>query len=60
MSPHRPARLTSSTASVPTDCDMHRRKVDHADLKRASKRFGFGKVQASDGMWKLKGMKSAM
>jgi hypothetical protein len=45
---------------IPNDYDIHKSATQRSDLLRASRSFGYGKVVASDGKWKLKGMKSSL
>ncbi|KAH6605379.1 hypothetical protein Trco_007086 [Trichoderma cornu-damae] len=47
-------------ASIPQGYDTRRKITQSQDLKEAAKVFGYKKVEALDGDWKLKGMETAM
>ncbi|PKK41303.1 hypothetical protein CI102_15210 [Trichoderma harzianum] len=48
------------TASIPQDCDTRRGGTQKRDLREAAQIFGYRKVEAQNGDWKLKGMATAM
>ncbi|KAL6697301.1 SNF2 family N-terminal domain-containing protein [Trichoderma pleuroticola] len=48
------------TASIPQNCDTRRKGTQKRDLKEAAQIFGYRKVEAQNGDWKLKGMATAM
>jgi SNF2 family DNA or RNA helicase len=48
------------TASIPQNCDTRRKTTQSQDLKEAASLFGYKKVEAQNGNWKLKGMETAM
>lgn len=47
-------------AGIPQNCDMRRKSTQARDLGEAARIFGYRKVEAHDGNWRLKGMSSAM
>ncbi|KAK4069128.1 hypothetical protein Trihar35433_5707 [Trichoderma harzianum] len=48
------------TACIPQNCDTRRKGTQKRDLKEAAQIFGYRKVEAQNGDWKLKGMATAM
>ncbi|KAL6901430.1 SNF2 family N-terminal domain-containing protein [Trichoderma evansii] len=53
-------QLAQLKASIPKNCDTRRKSTQEQDLNEAIKIFGYKKVEADDGNWRLKGMKTAM
>ncbi|TFB01444.1 DNA repair protein RAD5 [Trichoderma ghanense] len=47
-------------AQIPHNCDTRRRKTQNQDLHEAAKLFGYKRVEAENGRWKLKGMKTSL
>lgn len=47
-------------ASIPQNGDIRRKKTQRKDLEEAVKLFGYRKVEACDGGWKLKGMETPL
>lgn len=53
-------QMAQLKASIPQDCDTRRKNTQKQDLKEAIKVFGCRRIEAVDGDWRLKGMKTAM
>ncbi|KAL7934357.1 SNF2 family N-terminal domain-containing protein [Trichoderma chlorosporum] len=51
-------QFAQTMANIPENCDTRRKGTQKRDLKEAASIFGYKKVEAHDGEWKLKGMKS--
>ncbi|KAL7800232.1 hypothetical protein V8C37DRAFT_414144 [Trichoderma ceciliae] len=47
-------------AQIPQNCDTRRRKTQRQDLQEAAKLFGYKRVEAQNGRWKLKGMATSL
>ncbi|KAM0257670.1 hypothetical protein ACHAQJ_004234 [Trichoderma viride] len=48
------------TASIPHNCDTRRKTTQKQDLREAASLFGYKRVEAQNGSWKLKGMQTGM
>ncbi|RSM12871.1 hypothetical protein CEP52_002159 [Fusarium oligoseptatum] len=46
--------------AIPEGCDTRRAKTQKKDVEQAKSSFGFRKVEAVDGTWKLKGMNTGL
>ncbi|EHK45980.1 hypothetical protein TRIATDRAFT_162130, partial [Trichoderma atroviride IMI 206040] len=53
-------QMAQLKASIPQNCDTRRKNTQKQDLDEAVKIFGYKKIEADDGDWRLKGMKTAM
>ncbi|KAK1242887.1 hypothetical protein MKX08_005699 [Trichoderma sp. CBMAI-0020] len=53
-------QMAQLKASIPQDSDTRRKNTQKQDLEEAIKIFGYKKIEADDGNWRLKGMKTAM
>lgn len=53
-------QMAQLKASIPQDCDTRRKNTQKQDLEEAVKIFGYKKIEAQDGNWRLKGMRTAM
>ncbi|ETR98668.1 hypothetical protein M419DRAFT_11701 [Trichoderma reesei RUT C-30] len=47
-------------AQIPHNCDTRRKKSQAQDLREAAKLFGYKRVEAVNGLWKLKGMNTCL
>lgn len=53
-------QMAQIIASIPQNCDTRRKTTQKQDLVEAKSIFGYKKVEAQDGGWKLKGMQTPM
>ncbi|KAH8122154.1 SNF2 family N-terminal domain-containing protein [Trichoderma asperelloides] len=53
-------QMAQIIASIPQNCDTRRKTTQKQDLIEAKSIFGYKKVEAQDGGWKLKGMQTPM
>lgn len=53
-------QIAQIMASIPQNCDTRRKTTQKQDLLEAKSLFGYKKVEAQDGNWKLKGMQTPM
>lgn len=53
-------QMAKMKADVPEGFDTRRRRTQEQDLKEAKSLFGYKRVEAINGQWKLKGMKTPM
>ncbi|KAM0521908.1 hypothetical protein ACHAPE_002472 [Trichoderma viride] len=47
-------------ANIPENCDNRRSSTQKKDLEEAKKIFGYKRVEADDGKWKIKGMQTSI
>lgn len=53
-------QMAQIMAGIPENCDMRRKTTQKKDLQEATKIFGFKKIEADNGNWKLKGMQTSL
>lgn len=53
-------QMAQIMAGIPENCDNRRRSTQKRDLKEAKSVFGYKKVEADNGKWKIKGMQSSI
>ncbi|KAL7910379.1 SNF2 family N-terminal domain-containing protein [Trichoderma velutinum] len=53
-------QLAQMKADIPEGFDTRRTRTQEQDLKEAKSLFGYKRVEAINGLWKLKGMKTPM
>lgn len=53
-------QMAQIIAGIPENCDNRRGSTQKKDLMEAKSLFGFKKVEADNGNWRLKGMKTSM
>lgn len=53
-------QMAQIIAAIPENCDNRRGSTQKKDLIEAKSLFGFKRVEADNGDWKLKGMKTSM
>ncbi|KAI8661303.1 hypothetical protein NCS55_01000300 [Fusarium keratoplasticum] len=53
-------QIKQMVESIPKGCDTRRTKTQRKDLEQAKSSFGYKKVEAVDGTWKLKDMETGL
>ncbi|EHK20841.1 uncharacterized protein TRIVIDRAFT_123065, partial [Trichoderma virens Gv29-8] len=53
-------RAAQLKSQIPQNCDTRRKNTQNQDLREAVSLFGYKRVEAENGRWKLKGMETAL
>lgn len=53
-------QMAQIMAGIPENCDIRRKTTQKKDLQEAKSIFGYKKIEADNGNWKLKGMQTSL